>query len=146
MLTPNRHYAELQDSYLFEAGVSCYLVVTLVADDGYFFDSANMPTVLLGGAAEDVNGHGTSAYNDGANISLLSVSFTVEESSVVYGDVNSDGTVNKKDSLALKKYLADSTKPIDLAAADVNGDGVVNKKDSLRLKQWLAGFDVVLGA
>ena len=64
---------------------------------------------------------------------------------VLYGDVNGDGFVNKKDSLALKKYLADNSYPIDRTAADVYYDGVVNKKDSLRLKQWLAGWDVSLG-
>ena len=60
--------------------------------------------------------------------------------------MNSDGVVNKKDSLALKKYLADNTQTIDLSAADVNADGAVNKKDSLRLKQYLAGWAVTLGA
>ena len=65
---------------------------------------------------------------------------------VVYGDVNSDGAVNKKDSLALKRYLADDSYEIDLEAADVFYDGTVNKKDSLRLKQYLAGWDVPLGA
>ena len=68
------------------------------------------------------------------------------DSAVLRGDVNKDGTINKKDSLALKKYLADPSSPIDLAVADVNGDGVINKKDSLRLKQYLAGWDVALGA
>ena len=63
------------------------------------------------------------------------------------GDVNGDGAVNKKDSLALKKYLADpENHPIVLAAVDVNVDGCVNKKDSLRLKQYLAGWAVALGA
>ena len=68
------------------------------------------------------------------------------QTTCLYGDANHDGAVNKKDSLALKKYLADNTNPIDIAAADVTGDGVVNKKDSLRLKQYLAGWDVTLGA
>ena len=65
---------------------------------------------------------------------------------VTYGDVNGDGSVNKKDSLALKKYLADNSYAIDTEAADVVHDGTVNKKDSLRLKQYLAGWDVQLGA
>ena len=67
------------------------------------------------------------------------------DTATLYGDVNHDGAVNKKDSLALKKYLADASNPCDLAAADVNDDGTVNKKDSLRLKQYLAGWDVTLG-
>ena len=65
---------------------------------------------------------------------------------VMKGDVNKDGGINKKDSLTLKKYLADNSTTIDLAAADVNGDGAVNKKDSLLLKQYLAGWDVQLAA
>ena len=70
----------------------------------------------------------------------------VDPTGILYGDVNGDGIVNKKDSLSLKKFLADSFYEIDLDAADVTGDGSVNKKDSLRLKQYLAGWDVVLGA
>jgi len=64
----------------------------------------------------------------------------------VYGDLNSDGLVNKKDSLLMKMYLADNTTTIDMQAADVYVDGNINKKDSLYLKQYLAGLDVELGA
>ena len=70
----------------------------------------------------------------------------VEALGIPYGDVNSDGEVNKKDSLRLKQYLAGWSVECDLDAADVNGDGTVNKKDSLRLKQYLAGWPVELGA
>ena len=71
--------------------------------------------------------------------------FSSDAGTILFGDVNGDGNVNKKDSLALKKYLADNSNPIDLAAADVMYDGAVNKKDSLRLKQYLAGWEVSLG-
>ena len=81
----------------------------------------------------------------GADITLVAGKIIIG-SAVMYGDVNDDGSVNKKDSLALKKYLADNTAPINSDAADVVKDGTVNKKDSLRLKQYLAGWDVVLGA
>ena len=83
-----------------------------------------------------------------ANITIVPGKIVIgSNGTVTFGDVNGDGTVNKKDSLSLKKYLADpAANPINLAAADVNGDGTVNKKDSLRLKQYLAGWDVVLGA
>ena len=78
-------------------------------------------------------------------LSVLALFSLPSLAGTLYGDVNGDGSVNKKDSLALKKYLADPANTIDLAAADVNADGTVNKKDSLRLKQYLAGWDVVLG-
>lgn len=63
----------------------------------------------------------------------------------IYGDLNNDGLVNKKDSLLMKMYLADDTTVIDMQAADVYADGSINKKDSLYLKQYLAGLDVELG-
>ena len=59
----------------------------------------------------------------------------------VTGDVNGDGSVNKKDLLALEKYLADST--YSIANGDVNEDGEVNKKDLLALKKILAGEGVI---
>ena len=64
---------------------------------------------------------------------------------VLYGDIRSDGYVNKKDSLALRHYLADNAYAINKDAADVYRDGFINKKDSLHLKQFLAGWDVLLG-
>ena len=63
----------------------------------------------------------------------------------VYGDLNGDTLVNKKDSLLMKMYLADNSVTIDKQAADVYVDGRINKKDSLYLKQYLAGLDVELG-
>ena len=83
---------------------------------------------------------------DELDFDVLPGSVTAEAQESLYGDVNADGKINKKDSLDLKKYLADSDYAIDLAAADVNCDGKVNKKDALRLKQYLANWDVQLGA
>ncbi|MGN0441313.1 MAG: dockerin type I domain-containing protein [Acutalibacteraceae bacterium] len=79
------------------------------------------------------------------NINPDVVSGEIKILNFIYGDVNSDGVVNKKDSLMLKRYLADNTVKIDKKAADVNADNSVNKKDSLRLKQYLAGWNVKLG-
>ena len=70
---------------------------------------------------------------------------TIDKPQFIYGDVNSDTFVNKKDDLAMRKYLADPAYEIDLEAANVFYDDAVNKKDLLRLKQHLADPDVVLG-
>ena len=64
---------------------------------------------------------------------------------VLFGDVNSDGKVNGKDSILLAQYLAEWEVQINLNAADVNGDGRVNGKDSILLAQYLAEWDVTLG-
>ena len=131
----------MSDDEVFAAGNTYFIHFEVKPMVGYSFGSTCPPAYINGGTAY-VDTDWTQLYPD--YVLFYTIDFVL--SSVTYGDVNGDGTVNKKDSLALKKYLADSTKPIDLAAADVNGDGIVNKKDSLRLKQWLAGFDVTLGA
>ena len=79
------------------------------------------------------------------DIDMKVVSGGVEVEDFVYGDLNGDGLVNKKDSLLMKMYLADDSTVIDERAADVYADGAINKKDSLYLKQYLAGLDVELG-
>lgn len=82
-------------------------------------------------------------FND-INVAVVSGGVKIIE--FIYGDLNGDGYINKKDSLLMKMYLADNSTVIDTDAADVFADGVINKKDSLYLKQFLAGLDVELGA
>ena len=79
------------------------------------------------------------------DINFDTVSGTIKISDFIYGDMSGDGLVNKKDSLLLKMYLANSKTEIDKNAADVYPDGIINKKDSLYLKQYLAGLNVKLG-
>lgn len=60
------------------------------------------------------------------------------------GDVNGDGVVNGKDSVALLQYLAGWGVTIVSTNSDVNADGVVNGKDSMLLMQYFAGWAVTL--
>ena len=92
------------------------------------------------------------SYNEGDIISanfedvhFETIAGTIKICDFIYGDINGDGAVNKKDSLLLKMYLANNKTEIDKEAADVFPDGNVNKKDSLYLKQYLAGLNVILG-
>ncbi len=64
---------------------------------------------------------------------------------VLYGDVNADGTVDRKDLTRLAQYFARWTVEIDEAAADANGDGTVDRKDLTRLAQYFARWSVELG-
>ena len=63
---------------------------------------------------------------------------------VLYGDVNGDGNVNKLDRAFFARYLAGwpeyPADVIDMAAADVNDDGKVNKLDRAILTRHLAGW------
>ena len=59
------------------------------------------------------------------------------------GDANLDGTVDLKDNLKLKKYIAGDvgqvSDEVQLLAGDVNGDGSVDLKDLLAIKKAIAG-------
>lgn len=74
------------------------------------------------------------------------IDLEVEGRKIIYGDMNSDGDVNSKDAVLLKKHLAGYTGlEIDTEAADVNADGNTDSKDAVRLLRYLAGYEVKLG-
>ena len=68
-----------------------------------------------------------------------------------YGDANEDGSINAKDLLKIKKYLASYDYDTGTSSeevgegADANGDGAINAKDLLKLKKYLASYDYDTG-
>lgn len=76
---------------------------------------------------------------------VVSTMKVIVKNKSIYGDANSDGVVNSKDVVVMKKYLAGYTIDINLDACDVNGDNAVNSKDVVLVMKKLAGHDVVLG-
>ncbi|MBR3289287.1 MAG: dockerin type I repeat-containing protein [Clostridia bacterium] len=64
--------------------------------------------------------------------------FEEGEDTALLGDANRDGSVDMKDVLTMRKYIAHLTDDIDLAAADVNGDGSVDMKDVLLVRKFIA--------
>ena len=65
---------------------------------------------------------------------------TTRIETLYYGDANTDGTVNMKDVLALRKYLADTPVDISMEAADATQDNEVNMKDVLAIRKFVAGL------
>ncbi len=71
---------------------------------------------------------------------------------IVYGDATGDGTVNGRDVIRLRKYLASVDPSTGVPAediypgADCNGDGVVDGRDLIRLRKYLANYDDETGA
>ncbi len=63
----------------------------------------------------------------------------------IVGDINSDGKIDIKDTVAFAQYLAGWDVSIDTDAADCNGDGEISIKDIVLLAQHLAGWNVTLG-
>lgn len=112
--------------------------VTLTADP-YTFDEATQTMLIFAGW--NVSGVEIS------NTDKMEISFIVPENEVtitekknVHGDANGDGSVDMKDSLAVKKHAADITKDHDYdILMDANLDGIINAKDLLIVKKIIAG-------
>ena len=63
-----------------------------------------------------------------------------DETKAEKGDVNGDGSVNLKDVVMLRRYIAGGWGvDLDETLADVNGDGAVNLKDAVTLRRYIAG-------
>ncbi len=63
-----------------------------------------------------------------------------ELGSGVAGDINSDGGIDARDIIFMKKYLAGVEKTFDSEKYDLTNDGIVNMKDSLMLKKMVFGI------
>ncbi len=86
------------------------------------------------------------AYNiDEKEVSVKAVNGSINVISIAYGDVNSDGKVDRSDLLRLAKYFSGHDVEINMIAADVNGDDKVDRSDLLRLAKYFSGHDVILG-
>ena len=110
----------------------------------YAFNSCgDLETVYFDGTEVQWNEIAIAEKND--DLLNANIIFKNIEPVFIYGDVNGDTLVNKKDDLAMRKYLADPTYTIDLEAANVFYDDAINKKDLLRLKQHLADPEIMLG-
>ena len=65
---------------------------------------------------------------------------SVTDSRISKGDVNGDGTVNLKDVVMIRRYIAGGWNvTINESVADVNGDGNVNLKDVVMIRRYIAG-------
>ena len=70
----------------------------------------------------------------------------IAQSSVLYGDVNSDGAIDNTDVDLLARYLSNDTSvEIDNAAADVDRSGAIDLNDLLYLVKLVNGADISLG-
>ena len=70
---------------------------------------------------------------------ISSLTIQISGASILYGDVNGDGSVDMKDTLSLRRYIAGLIDdPFDKVAADVNGDGSIDMKDVLMTRKYIA--------
>lgn len=84
-------------------------------------------------------------------VDFHTVDGTVTVMELLYGDANSDGTVNTMDIMLLRRHLASrdpitgvSTTQVGVGA-DANGDGVLNTKDLVLIRKYVAAKDPITG-
>lgn len=98
-----------------------------------------------GGSSTDIR----VAYSqyDIINSSGNAVDFHVENGLVeviegLPGDINGDGTVDRRDLQRARQFFADWDVEVDMIAIDINGDGAVDRRDLQRARQYFADWDV----
>ena len=89
---------------------------------------------------------------DGAEKTVDTLRVTeIRSSDLLYGDANGDGSINIRDVVLIRKYLADydydtESSSVDIApGADANGDGEVSIRDVVLLRKYLADYDYETG-
>ncbi|MBO5459326.1 MAG: hypothetical protein J5981_03650, partial [Lachnospira sp.] len=83
-------------------------------------------------SAVDVGTYNVTISGIGLYTGIINVQYRVIGEGIVFGDANNDGTVDSKDAVLLKKYLAGFTDlEIDLLLCDVNADGAVDSRDAV---------------
>lgn len=88
------------------------------------------------------------AYKDAINTSdlgdVVNCAGTLEND-FVYGDVNSSGSIDIFDLIALAKHIVDSSFEVNTSAADVNGSGAIDIFDLIRLAKYIVDPSTQLG-
>lgn len=84
-------------------------------------------------------------YNGATGFGETWCGYAVNVITILYGDVNGDGSVDVRDAVLLAQYLANWNVKIDSTCADCDADGAINVRDIVLLAQYLAHWDVSLG-
>ncbi len=85
------------------------------------------------------------SFRTGDKVSITGSDGTKEYEVVIFGDINGDGVVDKKDLLSMqgKVFGYSSLEGIKAAASDVNHDGTVDKKDLLSIQGQVFGYSKI---
>ncbi len=121
-----------------------YVTISFQDEDGTVYKNE---IVKIGGSATPpmvykegyvFTGWDSDGYINAAIDLIVVAQFKIDESSVLSGDANSDGVVNMKDVLILRKHVAGMPVELNFVASDIDGEGAVNMKDVLMLRKYLA--------
>ncbi len=84
--------------------------------------------------------------NDGNLLFVAECNLEGMTDDTLYGDINSDGTVDEMDAMLLMNYVNGRDIPdIDLFAGDSYKDGVNDEMDAMVIMNYVNGFNIVIG-
>lgn len=124
---------------------SVYLAqIELTPNSGYEFADQSDLSVIVNDEEVDLfkYEHKTSYIRFNENQIWIFAVFTCNP---FYGDANDDGTVDMKDVLAVRKFIAKLPTTLIKEKADVNVDNDVDMKDVLAIRKYLVGTLKKLG-
>lgn len=96
---------------------------------------------------KDSNGNSkvNDSFRTGDKITITASDGSKEYTAVIFGDIDGDGTIDKKDLLAVQSKVfgyANFTE-IKNKASDINKDGIVDKKDLLAIQSHVFGYSTI---
>ena len=94
---------------------------------------------------KDGNYKTNDSFRTGDIISVTGNDGTKTYTVLIYGDIDGDGTIDKKDLLAVQSHVFGYTtlSEIKNTASDINKDGVVDKKDLLAVQSHVFGYSEI---
>ena len=120
------------------SGYSGSMVETYAKNNGMTFKSLGNHAEFI--ATTTVTTTTTTTTTKKTTTTTTTTTTTEPAEEVNIGDVNNDGSINLKDVVMLRRYIAGGWGvELDEKAADVNGDGAVNLKDAVTLRRYIAG-------
>ena len=126
-------------------GQSGILTIPTKDKNGVAYDPDNIQLIKLA-----VNNYANFGANGACGVTDINVHYSAiyvpgkssDNPDVVYGDANGDDSVNMKDVLFLRKYIAGYNIEINKTNCDLNMDEAINMKDVLILRKHIAGWKV----
>jgi subtilisin family serine protease len=121
------------------------VTLTVTPDTGYWLNPASLRFKYFDSniTPEFFKSPETRGYN--FIMPYSPVTITAGFAPFLYGDVNSDGTVNNADVMLMLAWFSDKTVQLNQINGDVDGNGVLDNGDVMRMLAWFADKTTVLG-
>ncbi len=127
------------DNYLFGIDVGTN-VSSLISNISSYNNSVGIEITSLNGTVKT-----NDSFRTGDKIKITGSDGTKTYTAIIFGDVNSDGLIDKNDLLYVQSYVFGYTSfdSLKLYASDINKDGKVDRNDLLYVQSHVFGYSKI---